>query len=400
MHGAACRDELERKMAAYGGTRKKDLEVLALVKGIGLDWVGNCVKEPKLEYPHSGSLEQVPFVGALKRYLIEYPVCKPVHIQKETTPNEVKPRSKWVPMRGSTLSKNMRVGKGNKEHQHGAYTMEVLEMLVYGGAAGTETSGRSFVGLQMQMHKDGLASLSVRKLSDTLEIEFKGACSHTHGPDWWFRVQMVFLENMEDEKGVDKIWRGKPFLWVDMEIVRHGAIGDARPGAAWRGITEKLLNYILHRARDMDDHHGLIGNFPSLAMGAMKKKWEEIKTDGVLRRPLLNFNSQEEAKQDADRWCSGHLLGSRTVADADDGTPAQVAQVGSQPAMPMEMLLQAIQASACKNRAEREKEAEFNLAREMKLRDATEARLLASLAREDRLREKALKIRKKSIGGK
>jgi len=137
---------------------------------------------------------------------MEYPVCKPVCIQKETTPNEVKPCSKWVPMRGLTLSKNMRVGKGNTEHQHGAYAVEVLEMLLCGGAAGTKTSGRSFVGLQMQVHKDGPASLSVRKLSDTLEIEFKGAYLPMHGPDWWFRVQMVFLENMVDEPGVDKIY--------------------------------------------------------------------------------------------------------------------------------------------------------------------------------------------------
>jgi len=135
-------------------------------------------------------------------------------------------------------------------------------------------------------------------------------------------------------------------------------------------------------------------------MGAMKKKWEEIKTDGVLQRPLLNFDSQEEAKQDADRWCLGCLLGSGTVADAGDGTQAQEAQEESEPAMPMEMLLQAIQTSAYTDRAEREKAAGFNLEREMKPHDATEARMWASIAREERIREKALKKRKKSTDGK
>jgi len=142
-------------MAAHGGTRKKNLEVLALAKGIGLDWEGNYVKEPELEHPHSGLSEHVPFVDFLKRFLIEYPVCKPVYIQKEMTRNEVRPRSKWVPMRGSILSKDMRVGEGNKKDQHNACAMEVLEMLLFDGAAGTNTSGRSLVGLQMQMHKDG-----------------------------------------------------------------------------------------------------------------------------------------------------------------------------------------------------------------------------------------------------
>jgi len=207
-HSAAHRDELERKMAAYSGTKKENLEVLALAKGIGIgmDWLGNYVEEPKLEYPHLGASENVSFVESMKRFLKEYPLCKPVYTQKETTPTEVKPRSKWEPLRGSILSKDMRVGKGNKDHQQGAYAMEVLEMLVYGGAAGTKTSGRSFVGLQMQVPKGGPGSLSVRKLSDTLEIEFKGAYSHVHGPDWWFRVQMVFLENMEDAKGIDRIF--------------------------------------------------------------------------------------------------------------------------------------------------------------------------------------------------
>ena len=71
--------------------------------------------------------------------------------------------------------------------------------------------------MQMQTHEGGPASFKVRNLSDKLEIVFMGAYRHTNGPDWWF--QMVFLENKEGEQGVDKIYQGKPFLWVDMDLV-------------------------------------------------------------------------------------------------------------------------------------------------------------------------------------
>jgi len=63
-----------------------------------------------------------------------------------------------------------------------------------------------------------------------------------HGPDWWFQVQMVFLENKEDEPGVDKIYRGKPFLWVDMDFVQHGRREYVEPGCVWRDLNQKLLN--------------------------------------------------------------------------------------------------------------------------------------------------------------
>jgi len=97
-HGAAHRDELERKMAAYGGIKKEKLEVLEMAKSIGMDWLGNYLEEPKLECPHLGGSEHAPFVEIMKRFLKEYPQSKPVYIQKETDPTEVKPCSKWVPL--------------------------------------------------------------------------------------------------------------------------------------------------------------------------------------------------------------------------------------------------------------------------------------------------------------
>ena len=121
-------------------------------------------------------------------------------------------------------------------------------MILFGGATGTGVSGRSLVGIQMQTHEGGPGSFKAKKLSDTLEIEFRGAHAQTNGPDWWFRVQMVFLENQEDEPGVDKIYQGKPFLWVDMDLVRHGLREYVEPGFVWRYINEKLLNCILPRA--------------------------------------------------------------------------------------------------------------------------------------------------------
>jgi len=130
---------------------------------------------------------------------------------------------------------------------------------------------------------------------------------------------MAFLENKEDESGVDKICQGKPFLWVDIDLIRHGSRECVPPGYVWRDINEKLLNYILLRARDVNNHHGIRNNFPSLAAGAMQKKWEEVKQKGVLRRPFLNFNAKEEAEADADRWYMEYMLRSRTVADEDGG---------------------------------------------------------------------------------
>jgi len=48
----------------------------------------------------------------------------------------------------------MGTSKDNARHQHGAYAMEALEMILFGGATGTDTSGRSLVGLQMQTHEE------------------------------------------------------------------------------------------------------------------------------------------------------------------------------------------------------------------------------------------------------
>ena len=102
------------------------------------------------------------------------------------------------------VSGNMPTSKENTKNQQGAYAMEALKMILFGGAAGATTSGSSLVGIQMQTHEGGPASFKVKRLSDTLKIEFRGACTQTNGPDWWFRV-MVFLENKENESGVNKI---------------------------------------------------------------------------------------------------------------------------------------------------------------------------------------------------
>ena len=244
-HAAKSRDKLERKMAEYGGTKIPAKDILAMAKGIGKDWKGDYVTKPKLELQHSDSSEHVAFETFLAQYLKEYGVWRLMYVQKETLPTEVNPSSKWVPKRGLMLSANTPTSKENTKNQQGTYAMEALEMILFGGAAGTVTSGRSLVGIQMQTHEGGPASFKVKRLSDTLEIKFRGAYTQTNGPDWWFRVQMVFLENQEDEPGVDKIYQGKPFLWVDMDFVRHGCREYVEPGSVWREVNEKLLNYIL-----------------------------------------------------------------------------------------------------------------------------------------------------------
>jgi len=126
-------------------------------------------------------------------------------LHKETLPNEVDPISKWVPRQGTMLSKNMDMDNGNNKNQCGAYAMSVLEMLLCGGAAGMDTSGRSLVGLQMQVHEGGPNLLKVKRLSDMLEIERKGAFSPGIGADWWSRVQMAFTCNKEGKSGINKI---------------------------------------------------------------------------------------------------------------------------------------------------------------------------------------------------
>jgi len=124
----------------------------------------------------------VAFETFLAQYLKEHGVRKLMHLQKETLPNEVRPSSKWVPKRGQMLSADMPVSTQDTRFQHGSFAMEALETILFGGAAGTGTSERSLVGIQMQTHEGGPASFKVKRLSDTLEIEFRGAYTCTMAP--------------------------------------------------------------------------------------------------------------------------------------------------------------------------------------------------------------------------
>ena len=196
---------------------------------------------------------------------------------------------------------------------------------------------------------------------------------------------MVFLRNKKDEAGVDKIYRDKPFLWIDMELVRHGCQLYILPGHVWRDINEKLLNYILFRPRDVDNHHGIRNDFLTLATGAMRQKYEEIKTEGILRRPLLNFNSAAEAEEDADRWCLDFVLGNRYAEDVEEGGVQRRGQDAINHA-PLEMLLNSIQAVVKSDRAKKERAEGFDLAAEHKKRQNAEEQLQLHFRRMDRLR--------------
>ena len=293
-------------------------------------------------------------------------------------------------------SKEMKTGPENNKNQQGALAMSVVEKLVYGAASGTSTSGRTLVAIQMQIHEHGPQSFKVERLSDTLEIECRGAYSPVIGPDWWWRVQMVFLRNKKGEAGVDKIYRDKPFLWVDMELVRHGCQLCIPPGSVWRDINEKLLNYILFRARDLDNHQGVRADFPSLAGGAMQQKREEIETEGILRRPLLNFNAAAEAKEDADQWYLGFMLGNVDAEDNEDGGAQRKGQDAVNHS-PLVGLVDLIQAVVKRDQTEKDKAEGFDLAMEYKKRQNAEEQLQMQGRRWDRIR--GVK-RKKSVGGK
>ena len=341
-HGAKSCNELERNLAEDGGSKIPAKDILAMAKGIGMNWKGEHAPKPKLELQHSDSSEHVAFETFLAQHLKEYGACKLMHLQKETLPHEGNPSSKWIPKRGLVLSVKMEESKENTKNQQGAQAMEALQMMLFGGATGTGASGRSLVGIQMQTHKGGPASFNLKRLSDMLEIEFRGAHAQTNGPDWWFRVQMAFLENKEEEPGVNRSYQGKPFLWVDMDPVRHGCREHVEPGRAWKDINKKLLNCIFLRARDVDNHHGIRNDFPLFAAGAMKKKWEDIKQKGFMSRPFLNFNAETEATEDADRWHEDFMLGRRTIVE-DGGAQVRTAQEDIDHA-PLEMLLQSAQA--------------------------------------------------------
>jgi len=69
-------------------------DFMALAKGIGKDWKGNHVMEPKLEHQHSDSSERVPFKTFLAQHLKVHRLCKSMHMQKETLPTEVNPSLK------------------------------------------------------------------------------------------------------------------------------------------------------------------------------------------------------------------------------------------------------------------------------------------------------------------
>jgi len=212
-----------------------------------------------------------------------------------------------------------------------------------------------------------------------------------------------------DETGVDKAYRGKPFLWVDMDFVRHGCQEHVEPGRAWRDVNQKLTSYVLLRARDVNNHHGIRNDFPSFEAGAMRKKWEDVKETSKRSKGLLllnfnvdgtlNINTEEEAKEEADRWCAEFMLGRRTVEDEDDGTQVPTAQERIDQA-PLEMLLNSVQESFYRDRAKREKAEGFDLAREQKRRENTERRMWENIESENRLLNKASKKRKKSTGGK
>lgn len=68
-HVATNWDELTRKMTEFGGTRQPDMEVLASAKGIGKDWTEKFVIKPKLDVPHLGLSEHVPFETFLEQCL-------------------------------------------------------------------------------------------------------------------------------------------------------------------------------------------------------------------------------------------------------------------------------------------------------------------------------------------
>ena len=89
-HGATSRDELERKMAEYGGTRIPGKDVLALAKGIGKDWKGDYVTKPKLELQHYDSSEHVTFETFLAQpqgvLSVQVDVCAEGNIAKRSEP--------------------------------------------------------------------------------------------------------------------------------------------------------------------------------------------------------------------------------------------------------------------------------------------------------------------------
>jgi len=187
-------------MAECGGTSVQGKDVLAPTKAIEKDWKGDCVTKPKLELQHSDSSEHVPFETFLAQCLKECGVCKLMFVQKKTFPNEVNPSSKWEPRRGLTMSANMPTGKENAKNQHDTFAMEALEMILFGGAAGTTAGGRSLVGIHMQTHEGGAASFKVKRLSDTLEIVFRGHARKPMAPIGVFKCRWSFWRTRKTNK--------------------------------------------------------------------------------------------------------------------------------------------------------------------------------------------------------
>jgi len=68
-HNADSRDELERNLACKGGSKVPAKDILAMAKGIGMNWRGEYAPKPKLELQHSDSSEHVAFETFLAQYL-------------------------------------------------------------------------------------------------------------------------------------------------------------------------------------------------------------------------------------------------------------------------------------------------------------------------------------------
>ena len=102
----------------------------------------------------------------------------------------------------------------------------------------------------MQIPVEGLSSPHIEKLSETLTIVFKEAYRpwQVDATPFDLVVKMAYLTNKHTSP-VPHRYRNIPFLWVSLEIERHGLKGGDVTRGLWTSIEDKLLNYFLNQAR-------------------------------------------------------------------------------------------------------------------------------------------------------
>jgi len=321
-HGVADMAELSRKRARdeTGKRHWKSNEhpILTITTGSAQTQL-----DPKFQtHDHT-----TPFPEVHACALQQFPTAHPVHVVKWGNPALTRFHSKWEPGHGTIISTE----SDSTKYQCASLTMDIVESLVLGAAAGTLAlnSGQKFVGYQMQrpVYQEQMV-----QLSETLEIECKGA----YDPGPWNKefdlvTTMTYVKNKEDAQ-VPPRYRNFPCLLIDVAIDRKGLTRAIPEAEILRSTNYKLMNYQLAcPARKL---YGMHINPADFLTGLMRK------VEVVLNRSMLfsDFGDKVAENRGLTHWVETFLGQRRRDCYTDEITEDPKHPLG----IPVEWILNAI----------------------------------------------------------